>query len=141
MGQTTAQAGRFTSLASTSSTTLRNVTMQSNMNYSVERYTLTSLNANRSPDTNVIITYVSVSGASFTGNGNMNTSGLTDGQVKKIVCSSMGIGCEYVLNFASGTLITPNPLGAASPTKLTFRRSGQSCELTWDGTILAWVIT
>ena len=141
VGQTTAQAGRFTSLASTSSTTLRNVTMQSNMNYSVERYTLTSLNANRSPDTNVIITYVSVSGASFTGNGNMNTSGLTDGQVKKIVCSSMGIGCEYVLNFASGTLITPNPLGAASPTKLTFRRSGQSCELTWDGTILAWVIT
>jgi uncharacterized membrane protein len=141
VGQTTAQSGRFTSLASTSSTTLRNVSMQSNMNYSVERYTLSSLNANRSPDPNVIITYVSVSGATFTANGNMNTSGLVDGQVKKIICSAMGVGCQYVLNFASGTLVTPNPLSAAAPTKLTFRRSGQSCELTWDATISAWVIS
>ena len=141
IGQTTAQSGRFTSLASTSSTTLKNVSMQSNMNYSVERYTLSSLNPSRSPDTNVIVTYVSVSGATFTANGNMNTTGLADGQVKKIICSAMGVGCQYVLNFASGTLVTPNPLGAAAPTKLTFRRSGQSCELTWDATINSWVIS
>lgn len=141
IGQTTAQAGRFTALASTTSTSLENVTFQSNINYSVESYTVSSLVPNRSPVSNRVISYVTVSGVSFIGNGNMPITALTDGQVKKIVCVSVSQNAEYHLNFATGKLVAPNPLGGSSPTKLIFKRQGQSCELTWNAGLAAWIIT
>ena len=145
IGQTTAQAGRFTSLASTTSTSLENVTFQSNINYSVENYTITSLVTNRNPTANVIISYVTVSGVGTNGTGTMPLTSLANGQVKKIICISMSVNATYQLNFASGRLIAPNPLGG-TPTKITFKRQGQSCELMWNSTQInsttgAWILT
>lgn len=140
IGQTTAQTGRFTSLASTTSTSLENVTMQSNLNYSIERYTLSSLLQTRNPSTNTITSYISVNGVSFKCSGTMGSTGISDGQVKKLVCSSIGSNCEYRLAFPSGKLIAPNPLNGALPTNITFRRSGQSIELMYDSSLAAWVI-
>jgi len=146
IGQTTPQSGRFSTLASTAITNLNNVTLQSNLNYSVERFELASLaSPSRNPDLNTIITYVSVSGSGFIGTGNMLTIGVYDGQIKKIICSNMGNNCQYKLSFPIGTLITPNPLGGPTPTMITFKRRGQSCELTWDASLNAgngaWVLT
>lgn len=141
IGQNTAQSGRFTSLASTTSTSLENVSLQSNLSYSVENYTVSSLVPNRSPVSSRVISYVTVSGISFIGTGTMPVTALTDGQVKKIVCVNMSQNAEYHLNFASGKLITPNPLGGSLPTKLVFKRQGQSCELTWNTALAAWIIT
>jgi hypothetical protein len=140
IGQTSAQTGRFTSLSSTVSTSLENVTMQSNLNYSVERYTLSSLLPTRSPSTSVITSYINVSGVSFNCSGTIG-NGLSDGQVKKLVCSSMGNNCEYRLAFPSGKLIAPNPLGGPLPTRITFRRQGMSIELIWDASLAAWIIS
>lgn len=145
IGQTTAQYGRFTSLASTTSTSLENVTFQSNMNYSVENYTITTLVPNRNPTINVITSYVNVFGIGVIGTGTMPLTGLTNGLTKKIVCTTISYGGEYQLSFASGRLIAPNPLGG-TPTKITFKRQGQSCELMWNSTHInsttgAWLLT
>lgn len=142
IGQNTAQVGRFTSLASTTSTSLQNVSLQSNLSYSVETYIVSAVLPVRSPDVNRVISYVTVSGISFIGTGTMPGTGvLTDGQVKKIVCVSMSQNAEYRLSFASGKLVAPNPLGGVTPTMLTFKRQGQSCELTWNAGLAAWIIT
>ena len=146
IGQTTAQSGRFTALASTTTTSLENVTLQSNLNYSVESYTVSSLLSNRNPLANRIISYVSVSGVGFIGTGTMPLTGLTNGQLKRVVCVSVSYNSQYQLNFSSGTLIAPNPLGGFPPTKLIFKRQGQSCELMWNSTQInattgAWILT
>lgn len=141
IGQTTAQSGRFTSLASTTSTSLENVSLQSNLNYSTESFTVSSLISIRNPVANRVISYVTISGLSFIGTGAMPITGLTDGQVKKIVCVSVSQSAEYRLSFAPGKLIAPNPLGGPLPTLLTFKRQGQSCELTWNAGLAAWIIT
>jgi hypothetical protein len=140
IGQTTAQNGRFTNLSSTISTNLQNTTLQGTFNYSIERYTLSSLLQTRNPSTNTIISYVSVNGATFIGTGTMGNSSINDGNVKKISISSMGANCQYQLAFASGKLITPNPLNGPLPTKMTFKRAGQSCEIMWDATLSAWIL-
>lgn len=140
IGQVTSQSGRFTNLTSTTSTSLENVTMQSNLNYSVERYTLSSLLPIRNPSVNTISSYISVNGVSFNCSGTMG-NGLSDGQIKKLVCSNIGDSCEYRLAFSSGKLIAPNPLRGPLPTKITFRRQGMSAELIWDASLLAWIIT
>lgn len=141
IGQTTAQAGRFTALSSTTTTSLENVNLQSNMNYSSESYTVSSLLANRNPVTNRIISYVTVSGVGFVGTGTIGV-GSTNGQIKKIICESMSINSQYQLNFGVGRLIAPNPLGpAGTASRITFRRQGQSCELLWNSTQNAWILT
>jgi hypothetical protein len=146
IGQTTAQSGRFTSLATTTSTTLENVTFQSNMSYSVENYTVTVGAPNRNPTSSVISSYVNVFGIGVIGTGTMPLTGLSNGLTKKIVCTTISYGSEYQLNFASGRLIAPNPLGGVPPTKITFKRPGQSCELMWNSihinsTTGAWLLT
>jgi hypothetical protein len=146
IGQTTAQAGRFTALASTVSTSLENVSFQSNLNYSTETYTVSSVIPNRNPVANRIISYVIVSGIGFTGTGTMPLTGLTNGQLKRIVCTSTSFNGKYELLFESGRLIAPNPLGGTPATKITFKRQGQSCELMWNSTQVnattgAWIIT
>jgi hypothetical protein len=145
IGQTTAQSGRFTSLATTTSTSLENVTFQSNMSYSIENYTVTALVPNRNPTSSVITSYVNVFGIGVIGTGTMPLTGLTNGLTKKIVCTTISYGGEYQLSFASGRFIAPNPLGG-TPTKITFKRQGQSCELMWNSTHInpttgAWLLT
>ena len=140
IGTNTAQTGKFTTLSSTISTALTNVTLQSTLQYSVERYTLSSLVPNRNPSTSVISSYVSVSGATFGAYGTMGSSSITDGQVKKIIMSSIGPGCSYSLFFGSGKLVTPNPLNGSNASQILFKRSGQSCEVLWDNSLQAWIL-
>lgn len=141
IGQTIAQSGRFTNLSSTISTNLQNTTLQGTLNYSIERYTLSSLLPNRNPSVSTIISYVSVNGVTFIATGTMiSNNNISDGFVKKIVISSMGNNCQYQLSFLSGKLITPNPLNRALPTKITFKRTGQSCELMWDALLSSWIL-
>lgn len=141
IGQNTAQAGRFTALSSTTETSLENVTFQSNISYSTEYYQVDSLNSNRNPLPNKVISYVTVFGYGFIGTGTMPVTGLTDGQVKKIICISINPESEYRLSFPTGKLIASNPLGGPAPTLMTFKRAGQSCELTWSNELGAWMIT
>jgi hypothetical protein len=141
IGQNTAQTGRFTTLASTISTSLTNVSLQSTLQYSIDRYTLSSLVPTRNPNTSVVTSYVSVSGTSFNSFGTMGNTSIADGQVKKIVMSSVGPGCSYILYFGTGKLIAPNPLNSTPASRLTFKRAGQSCELIWDGTLQSWLIS
>jgi hypothetical protein len=146
IGQTTAQSGRFTSLATTTSTSLENVTFQSSISYSVENYTVTALVPNRNPTSSVVTSYINVFGIGIIGTGTMPLTGLSNGLTKKIVCTTISYGSEYQLNFASGRLIAPNPLGGTPPTKITFKRQGQSCELMWNSTHInqttgAWILT
>lgn len=141
IGQTIAQSGRFTQLSSTINSSLSNVTLQSQLNYSIERFSVSSLVPSYNPSNNRVVSFISVTGTNITGSGNMSISGYADGQVKKLIVSSMGSDCTYVLNFVSGTLITPNPLGGSDPTKLTFKRRGQSVELTFDAVLGAFIIS
>lgn len=140
IGQTTAQSGRFTNLSSTVSASLQNTTLQGTLNYSIERYTLSSLLATRNPSTSTIISYVSINGATFIGTGTMGNTGISDGFVKKISISSMGTNCQYQLAFPLGRLITPNPLNGPLPTRMSFKRAGQSCEIMWDATLSSWIL-
>ena len=140
IGTNTAQTGRFTTLSSSISTGLTNVTLQSTLQYSIERYTLSSLIPTRNPNTSIINSYVSVSGATFNAYGTMGSSSIGDGQVKKIVMSSIGPGCSYNLYFGLGKLITPNPLNSTGASQILFKRSGQSCEVLWDNTLGAWIL-
>jgi hypothetical protein len=140
IGQTTAQSGRFNNLSSTISTSLNNVTMESKLMYSIERFICDALNQNQNPLTNTIISYITVNGLTYITNGTMGSSGLSDGQIKKIIISSIGPNCEYNLAFPPGKLIAPNPLGGAQPTQIKFKRKGQHANLMWDDSNAAWIL-
>jgi hypothetical protein len=139
IGANTAQTGRFTTLSSTVSTDLTAVKLQSTLAYSIERFTLSSLVPTRNPNTSVVTSYVSISGATFGGVGTMSSTSIADGQMKKIVMSSIGPGCSYTLFFGVGKITTPNPLGG-TPSKIVFKRSGQSCEVMWDNNLGSWIL-
>lgn len=137
IGNTIAQTGRFSSLTSNLSTSLQNVTMSSNLNYSIERFTLNSSLANKSPSIHSITTFITIIGVTFLAYGNM-PDGITDGQIKTICISNIGIACQYILTFTAGKLITP---GTGIPTTLTFKSKGQSVNLMWDSTLSSWILT
>lgn len=140
IGQTIAQTARFTNLSSTISSNLSNLTLQNTLNYSVERYTLSSLVPTRNPNNSIVTTFFSISGVSFTNaSGTLGNVGITDGQIKKIICSSMGMNSNYTLHFGLGKLITPNPLGI-NPSKIVFKRQGQSCSVIFDAILGAWIL-
>jgi hypothetical protein len=140
IGSVGASTGRFTNLSSTISASLYGVSLQSTLNYSIERYSLSSLLGNsRNPSLSTVTSFVSIVGASFNTYGTMGNAGVTDGQIKKVVMSSVNVGCTYTLFFGSGKLITPNPLGGI-PTRITFKRQGQSCEIIYDQTAGAWIL-
>ena len=140
IGQTSAEAGRFTNLASTISSTLENVTLSSQLNYSLERFTVDStLLPVKNPSRAVVISFISVLGAGFTGTGTM-LNGIYDGQLKILVASSVNTNCKYELSFAPGSLMSPNPINPSSiPTKITLKRRGQSVQLIWDATGMFWL--
>jgi hypothetical protein len=141
IGQTTAQPGRFTNLVSTVNSSLSNVSLQNTLNYSFERFTVSSSLPTRNPISTSVLSFISVNGATFTGSGTMGTIAINDGQLKILVVSSMGPNCEYRLQFPSGTLITPNSGNSSgNATTLTFKRRGQSCQIAWDNTLAAWIL-
>lgn len=139
IGVNTANVGRFTNLTSTVQTNVNNQTVTGRMAYSAERFTVSSTNSVINPSNIHMVTFVSVSGISFGGSGTM-PNGTVDGQTKTVVISSMGSNCTYTLNFASGKLMAPNPLNpSTNPTKILFKRRGQSITLIWDDISQFWV--
>jgi hypothetical protein len=140
IGQNSASAGRFSNLASTISSTLENVTLTSQLNYSLERFTVDStLQPVKNPAVTVVLSFISVLGAGFTGTGNM-PAGVYDGQLKILVASSISTNCKYELSFTPGRLMSPNPINPSSiPTKITLKRRGQSVQLIWDATGMFWL--
>ena len=141
IGTNIAQSGRFNILSNTVSASFENVTLQSNLIYSFERYTLSSLVQYRNPSINTIMSFVSVNGVSFNASGTLGNTGISDGQIKTIACSSMGTNCSYSVYIGAGNLIAPN-IGNndINPTTLQFNRAGQSVQMIFDGQLNAWII-
>jgi hypothetical protein len=142
IGGAVAATGRFTSLANTTQALLSNVTLQSNLAYTFERYSLSSTNQYRSPTEIFVVSLFSVAGVNYTGSsGTMPSTNIPDGTFKMLVCSAMGDGCTHTVHFGAGKLITPNPMNSsATPTKLVFKRRSQSAQLIWDNVQAAWVL-
>jgi hypothetical protein len=142
VGNLNPNSGNFTNLSNTVQAQLTRVSLQSTLIYSLDRYTLSSLIPTRSPDATKIVTLFSVQGASFTSSsGTMPSTSISDGTFKVIVCSSMDTGCSHSIFFGAGKLITPNPINPAiQPTKLVFKRKGQSVQLLYDATSAAWIL-
>jgi hypothetical protein len=142
VGNVNPNSGNFTNLSNTVQAQLTRVSLQSTLTYSLERYTLSSASPVRSPDATRIVSLFSVQGASFTSSsGTMPSTSISDGTLKILVCSSMDPGCSHTVFFGSGKLITPNPLNSGSqPTKLVFKRRGQSVQLMYDATSAAWIL-
>lgn len=142
IGNVAPNTGNFTSLSNTVQAQLTRVSLQSTLIYSLERYTLSSSVPTRSPDATKIVSLFSVRGASFTSSsGTMPTTSITDGTFKVLVCTSMDPGCTHTIFFGAGKLITPNPINESNqPTKLIFKRRGQSVQLLYDETSAAWIL-
>jgi len=138
IGDTVPETGRFTELTSTISTTLQNVHFQNTLNYAIERISLSTLLQTQDPNVDIITSIISVTGNSLDTYGTMGNA-IIDGQIKKIMISSMGNNCTFTLYFSS-PLNTPNPLGG-TPSQITFKRSGQSAEFLWDNTMSRWILT
>jgi hypothetical protein len=132
VGATTAATGRFTTLTNTISATLTAARMSTTLAYTPDRFTVSSGTPTGSPSSSTTVTFISVSGATFTGSGTMPTTGLSDGQLKVLVCSTMGTNCVYNLAFPSGTLVTPRPCTGPATSRLEFKRAGQSIQIIWD---------
>ncbi len=141
IGINSANLGRFTTLTSTVQTNVNNQSISGRLSYSTERFTVSSATASINPSALVMVSFVSVIGISFNGSGIM-PNGTVDGQTKTIIISAMGANCTYTLNFTAGKLVMPNPINpSAVPTKITFKRKGQSLNLVWDNTAEFWVPT
>lgn len=142
IGVNTAQSGRFTTLSNTVTASFTGVTLQSTLAYTLtDRYTLSSTGIQfRSPSSNSVVSMFNVTGVNYTGSsGTMPSTSVPEGTYKVLVCQSMGTGCSHTIFFGAGKLIAPNPLNEASvPTKLVFKRRGQSAQLVFDGS--AWIL-
>jgi len=140
IGSNVAQSGRFNILSNTVSASFENVSLQSNLMYSFERYSLNSLNKYQNPDTTKIVSFVSVLGVSFNASGTLGTLGISDGQIKTIVCSAMGDNSTYTIHIGQGNIIAPNIGNNIQPSKLQFIRAGQTVQLIFDNQLSAWII-
>lgn len=142
IGNVSPNSGNFTNLSNTVQAQLTRVSLQSTLIYSLERYSLSSASPLRSPDATKIVSLFSVQGASFiTSSGTMPSTSISDGTFKVLVCSSMDVGCKHTIFFGAGKLITPNPINSGSqPTKLIFKRKGQSVQLLYDASSAAWIL-
>lgn len=140
IGTNTAQSGRFTNLSNTVTASFSNVTLQGSLGYAVEKYTLSSISPTRSPSMISLVSMFSVSGVNYTGSsGTMPSTSIAEGTYKILVCQAMGLGCTHTIFFGANKLIAPNPMNASSvPTKLVFKRRGQSAQLIFDGS--SWVL-
>lgn len=149
IGQSGGAPGRFTVLNNTSKASLVDLSLLSTFKLSLERFTLESTPpgsltdlSNRSPNVGVVLTFFSVVGINFTSaSGTMPTANVDDGTYKVIVCSGMGQGCSYTLEFPYGTLIAPNPLDPNHvATKVVFKRQSQSIQMVYDSDSGAWIL-
>lgn len=141
IGGNVAATGRFTTLSNTVQAQLASVALQSNLSYSVERYALNSVTLpTRSPSAGYVVSLFSVSGVNFiSASGTMPTTGVADGTLKVIVCSTVDQGAMYTLHFGAGKLVAPNPNGGVA-TKLIFKRQSQSAQLMYDAVVGTWIL-
>lgn len=143
IGNSIASTGRFTTLSNTVQAVFQNVTLQSSLAYSFERYTLDSATLQtRNPSANVVLSMFSVNGPNWTSSsGTMPSTSVADGTFKILVCSAVGTGSSHTIHFGTGKLITPNPLNtSAQPSKLVFKRQSQSAQLVFDAVQSAWIL-
>jgi hypothetical protein len=143
IGNALASTGRFTTLTNTVQAVFQNVTLQSSLAYSFERYTLDSATlTTRNPSINVVLSMFSVNGPNWTSSsGTMPSFSVPDGTFKILVCSSIGTGSSHTIHFGAGKLITPNPLNSsAQPSKLVFKRQSQSAQIVFDAVQSAWIL-
>jgi hypothetical protein len=149
IGANTAQTARFSTLSNTVSASLQNVTLTSSLAYTFERYTLSSSGlTTRNPSVAYVVSLFSVSGPSYTtSSGTMpsNTANIPDGTFKMLVCSSIGLGSSHTVYFGPNKLIAPNPLDSnAIPTRIVFKRQGQTAKLLFDaqgnGGLGTWIL-
>lgn len=142
IGASSAQSGRFTTLNNTVTASLTDTTLQGTLIYPLtDRYVLSSGGITyRSPNSTNIVSMFSVSGVNFTSpSGTMPSTAIAEGTIKHLICTGMGNGCQYTVYFGSNKLITPNPTNNMHiPTKLVFKRKGQSAQLIFEGA--AWVL-
>lgn len=138
IGSITASSGRFTTLTNTVSATLTGL-RATNTSHTPERIVTNIGSPTANPNVENTMALVTVTGTSFTGTGTMPVTGLNDGQMKIFVASFIDTDCTYELTFPAGKLVTPNPMLASDPTKITFKRSGQSVQLVWDNTASYWI--
>jgi hypothetical protein len=149
IGANTAQTARFSTLSNTVSASLQNVTLTSSLAYTFERYTLSSSGlTTRNPSVSFVVSLFSVSGPNYTtSSGTMpsNPANIPDGTFKMLVCSSLGVGSSHTINFGANKLIAPNPLDSnAVPTRIIFKRQGQTAKLLFDaqgnGGLGTWIL-
>jgi hypothetical protein len=143
IGNALASTGRFTTLTNTVQAVFQNVTLQSSLAYSFERYTLDSATlTTRNPSINVVLSMFSVNGPNWTSSsGTMPSFSVPDGTFKILVCSSVGTGSSHTIHFGAGKLITPYPLNtSAQPSKLVFKRQSQSAQVVYDAVQSAWIL-
>lgn len=140
IGGTIASTGRFTTLTSTIQANLEDVTLAGNLNYSCERFTVSSGLPIRNPLVNTVVSFINVSGVSFNSTGNTMADGTVDCQLKKLVVESMGTNCQYDLSFTAGKLVAPDPKAAGDATLIRFKRKGQSVDLLWSVSLSAWIL-
>lgn len=142
IGANSAQTGRFSTLNNTVTALLNDTTLQGIVVYPLtDKYTLSSGGVVfRSPNSSYYVSMFSVSGVNFTSpSGTMPSTSISEGTVKWLICNSMGFGCQYTVYFGPNKLIAPNPLNSSDiPTKLIFKRKGQSAQLIYDGN--AWIL-
>lgn len=147
IGATTPRSGRFTTLVNTVSANLSGVILDSTLAYSIaDKYTMSSISPYRSPNATTVFSIFSVTGTYFTGSsGTMPSVSVAEGTYKTLVCRSLGIGCSHTVFFGENKLVTPNPIvptGSLStpqtPTKIVFKRQGQTANLLFDGS--AWIL-
>uniref|UniRef100_A0A6C0DZ67 Uncharacterized protein n=1 Tax=viral metagenome TaxID=1070528 RepID=A0A6C0DZ67_9ZZZZ len=140
IGGTTAAAGRFTTLSSTVEASFNNVTLQRSLVYSIERYTVNAVTMpTRNPTVDFVVSLISVSGANYTtSSGTMPSLLVADGTYKILTCASIGTGCAHTIHFGIGKIIAPSH--DTSPSKLVFKRAGQSAQLMFSAIDNAWIL-
>jgi len=149
IGANTAQTARFSTLSNTVNASLQNVTLTSSLAYTFERYTLSSSGlTSRNPSVSYVVSLFSVSGPGYTtSSGTMpsNSANIPDGTFKILVCSSVGLNSSHTVYFGPNKLIAPNPIDSnAIPTRIVFKRAGQTAKLLFDaqgnGGLGTWIL-
>jgi hypothetical protein len=102
----------------------------------IERLTLTTTAI--APSANVNITFVSVNTASSILTATL-AAPVLDGFIKDIIISNLAVDAQYRLLCPTGLLIDPGS-GSTAQKTLKFTTSGQSANLVWDNTRLAYFI-
>lgn len=109
-----------------------------NLILSSEQLIVTGTNLTASPNILTATTFIAVNGLNIQTSGTLPNSGQFNGQIKTLICNTIGNLSTYTLHV--NNLTAPNPLNTAlQATKIKFKRQGQSCQLFWDSFTNRWI--